>query len=322
MLKLCTLLIGVQSALVRRDDHHSELQQQEEKKAAPVVQPASTPDGNLAALWGCKTDENCVPHHDLPLEVAKMAEKECPDSPTCKYAAYCKCAPLVQPASTPEWDRNLAAPAVQPASSMIESSSDADAEMPPTKALTFLLGAGALVYSGSWFWHILNDNDQRIEVCFRGMFSEVCYPVEPGSVELAALAHHLAHGEDGEAARRNPDSGNAEHFGNAEQESMHVGPNNDNDLLASLTPTDNDLPGPESMDVGPNNDPLNDYLKYRMHGSRKARLPSWLHSLFTPTDNDLPGPESVDVGPNNDYLNDYLNYRMYEGRKGRLPSWP
>ena len=49
MLKLCTVLIGVQSALVRRDDHRSELQQQEEKKAAPVVQPASTPDGNLAA---------------------------------------------------------------------------------------------------------------------------------------------------------------------------------------------------------------------------------------------------------------------------------
>merc|ERR1740133_179228 len=95
-------------------------------------------------MWGCKTDENCVPHHDLPLEVAKMAEKECPDSPTCKYVAYCKCAPLVQPASTPDWDGNLAAPVVQPASSMIESSSDADAEMSPTKVLTALLGAGAL----------------------------------------------------------------------------------------------------------------------------------------------------------------------------------
>ena len=47
MLKLCTVLIGVQSALVRRDDHRSELQQQEEKKASPVVQPASTPGGNL-----------------------------------------------------------------------------------------------------------------------------------------------------------------------------------------------------------------------------------------------------------------------------------
>ena len=86
MLKLCTVLIGVQSALVRRDDHRSELQQQEEEKAAPVVQPASTP----------------------------------------------------------EWDGNLAAPLVQPASSMIESSSDADAEMSPTKVLTLLLGAGAL----------------------------------------------------------------------------------------------------------------------------------------------------------------------------------
>ena len=49
MLKLCTVLIGVQSAFVRRDDHRSELLQQEEKKAASVVQPASTPDGNLAA---------------------------------------------------------------------------------------------------------------------------------------------------------------------------------------------------------------------------------------------------------------------------------
>jgi len=51
---------------------------------------------------------------------------------------------------------------------------------------------------------------------------------------------------------------------------MHVGPNNDNDLLASLTPTDNDLLGPESMDVGPNNDndltiyqKIRDYLNYK-----------------------------------------------------------
>jgi len=51
MLKVCTVLIGVQSALVRRDNHRTELQQQQDKKAAPVVQPASTPkwDGNLAA---------------------------------------------------------------------------------------------------------------------------------------------------------------------------------------------------------------------------------------------------------------------------------
>jgi len=41
---------------------------------------------------------------------------------------------VVQPASAPEWDGNLAAPVVQPASSMIESSSDADAEMSPGKA--------------------------------------------------------------------------------------------------------------------------------------------------------------------------------------------
>ena len=135
MLKLFTVVIGVQSALVRRDAHRSQLQQQEEKKAVPVVQPASTPkgnlaalnanlaaakanldaDGNVAALWGCKTDEYCVPRDDLPLEVAKIAEKECPDSPACKYqgidwapstareaAPYCKCAPLAQPASTPE----------------------------------------------------------------------------------------------------------------------------------------------------------------------------------------------------------------------------
>merc|ERR1711935_985441 len=53
-------------------------------------------------------------------------------------------APVVQPASTPDWDGNLAAQVVQPASSMIESSSDADAEMSPTKVLTLLLGAGAL----------------------------------------------------------------------------------------------------------------------------------------------------------------------------------
>jgi len=46
MLKLCTVLIGVQSALVRRADHRSELKRQEEKKAAPVVQTASTPDGS------------------------------------------------------------------------------------------------------------------------------------------------------------------------------------------------------------------------------------------------------------------------------------
>jgi len=91
MLKLCTVLIGVQGALVRRDDHGSELQRQEEKRAAPVVPPGSTPDGNLAALWGCKSDEKCVTRH----WTAEKYEKECHDSPTCNllgiatpYGAY------------------------------------------------------------------------------------------------------------------------------------------------------------------------------------------------------------------------------------------
>jgi len=141
MLKLCTVLIGVQSALVRRDDHRSELQRQEEEKASPL-------------------------------------------------------APVVQAASKPDWDGNLAAPVVQSASSMIESSRVADAEMSPTKVLTLLLGAGALSGTTSTANAFQPPTSMHGGVVARGILG-------PG------------------IARTGPEP------------NMHLGPNDDNDLFAT-----------------------------------------------------------------------------------------
>merc|ERR1719424_1310174 len=175
---------------------------------------------------------------------------------------------------------------------MIESSSDADAEMSPTKVLTLLLGAGALGGTTStanavqaptsmdggvvardipgpgiartgpaiWIRHDVgpnNDNDLLRD-----------YPNDndlvgngPGQIMMSAtdlvgngpgMPGYIVGTMKGKVV---PTNLKGAMTGKVVPTNLKVGPNNDKDLRASLTPTDNNLP-----------------------------------ASLTPTDNDLPGP--------------------------------